>query len=340
MTKNASDIWREDVGDCSYSQVPMPIWYHDIYTTGIHRDSRFPRERYRMLKDRIQNSQNSGLIEFMSPECASKEDLLTSHDPDFIRRFLDGELGEKEVNRIGLKPWTDSFVERTLRIMGGSLSALKRVCEFGGISGNMAGGTHHSHAGFGAGYCVFNDIAVCAVKATESLGIARVAILDLDVHQGDGTATMLKDIEGALTISVHCKDNFPFRKAISDHDFPLNSGVGDVGYLEKVSECLEILEDYDPDLLLFQAGVDSLEKDGLGKMNVTRGGMRARNRMVFSYLVEKSLPCVIFMGGGYAKPISHTIDAFYDLFIDGAVANSYIQRGNKSKSRKQATGGV
>ena len=308
------------------SQMPMKIWYHDLYTTGIHSDSRFPRERYAMLKDRIQSSQSSGLIDFITPECATEEDLLISHDPGFVRRFIDGALEDKEINRIGLKPWTDLFVERTLRIIGGSLSALKHVCEFGGISGNMAGGTHHSHTDFGSGYCVFNDIALCAANAIESHGRSRVAVLDLDVHQGDGTATMLEDIDCALTISVHCKDNFPFRKAVSDYDLPLDSGDGDTRYLEKVRESLDILESYEPDLVLFQAGVDALEKDGLGKLKVTREGMKTRNRMVFSYLIEKELPCVVFMGGGYSKPISHTIDAFYDLFIDGAVADRHIQK--------------
>jgi acetoin utilization deacetylase AcuC-like enzyme len=152
-----------------------------------------------------------------------------------------------------------------------------------------------------------------------------VAIVDLDVHQGDGTATILDDSPGTLTISVHCKDNFPFRKATSDHDLPLDSGGGDLQYLEKVGEAMEIVESYKPDLVLFQAGVDALEKDGLGKLKVTREGMKARNRMVLSVIVEKAVPCVIFMGGGYSKPIKHTVDAFYDLFIDGAIANIYMQ---------------
>ncbi len=158
-----------------------------------------------------------------------------------------------------------------------------------------------------------------------------MAVLDLDVHQGDGTATMLEDIDGTLTISVHCKDNFPFRKAVSDYDLPLDSGDGDTRYLEKVRESLDILEEYEPDLILFQAGVDALEKDGLGKLKVTRAGMRTRNRMVFSFLIERKLPCVLFMGGGYSKPISHTIDAFYDLFIDSAIADRHIQKIKTSR---------
>ena len=132
------------MGEFDSSLMPMKIWYHDLYTTGIHSDSRFPRERYAMLKDRIQSSQSSGLIDFISPECATEEDLLLSHDPGFVRRFIDGALEEKEINRIGLKPWTDLFVERVLRIMGGSLSALEHVCEFGGflVTWQVAPTTH------------------------------------------------------------------------------------------------------------------------------------------------------------------------------------------------------
>lgn len=338
--KGSPNIWEDKLLVGSSGLTPMKIWYHALYTAGIHPDSRFPRERYQFVKERIQGSKYSNLIDFISPECASEKDLFIAHDVDYVRRFLDGKLGSKEMNRIGLKPWTASFIERTLRTMGGSISALKHVCEFGGISGNMAGGTHHSHADFGSGYCVFNDIAICATIAVESLGFSRVAIIDLDVHQGDGTATMLNDTLGSLTISVHCKDNFPFRKATSDHDLPLDSGNGDLGYLEKVGEALEIIERYKPDLVLFQAGVDALEKDGLGKLKVTREGMKARNRMVLSVIIEKSLPCVIFMGGGYSKPISHTVDAFYDLFIESAMANSYMQQLDSSGSWRSNNEGI
>ncbi len=338
--KDIRNIWEDRSLVGGSGLIPMKMWYHDLYTAGIHPDSRFPRERYRLVKDRIQNSKDSNLIEFISPECVAERDLLMAHDVDYVRRFVEGKLDNREVNRIGLKPWTGTFIERTLRIMGGSISAMKHVCEFGGISGNMAGGTHHSHVDFGSGYCVFNDIAICATIAIESLGFSRVAIIDLDVHQGDGTATMLNGNPGALTISVHCKDNFPFRKAISDHDLPLDSGCGDLRYLERVGEALEIIERYKPDLVLFQAGVDALEKDGLGKLKVTREGMSARNRMVLSVVMEKAVPCVIFMGGGYSKPISHTVDSFYDLFIDGAIANSYMQEMDLSRSWKTDNEGI
>ena len=244
-----------------------------------------------------------------------------AHDRDYVERFLSGSLKPGEIRRIGLEPWTDTFVPRTLRIVGGAVEALAHVTRFGGIAGNMAGGTHHSHRSFGSGYCVFNDLAICALQARDEYGYERIAILDLDVHQGDGTATILKDEEGIITISVHGEKNFPFRKAVSDYDFPLPNGTGDEGYLRAVEESLAIIEAFSPDILLFQAGVDALEFDALGNLEVSRNGMKIRNELVFSFLGCRT-PCVFFMGGGYSDPIYHTVDAFNDLFEAAAESNA------------------
>ena len=157
--------------------------------------------------------------------------------------------------------------------------------------------------------------------AIEHLGVERVAILDLDVHQGDGTATILTTEERTRTISVHCSTNFPFRKSPSDFDLPIKPNSGDATYTEKVQEAVNLCLDFKPDLILYQAGVDGLEHDHLGKLNVTREGMRARNQYVFEEMLNHRIPTVIFMGGGYSKPIGHTIDSFFDLFIDAAKWN-------------------
>jgi acetoin utilization deacetylase AcuC-like enzyme len=238
-----------------------------------------------------------------------------------VERFLSGSLESREIRRIGLEPWTDAFVPRTMRIVGGAVEALAHVTRFGGIAGNMAGGTHHSHRSFGSGYCVFNDLAICALLARDKHGYERIAVLDLDVHQGDGTATILKDEEGIITISVHGEKNFPFRKAVSDHDFPLPNGTGDQGYLHAVKESLAIIDAFSPDILLFQAGVDALEFDALGNLEVSKNGMKIRNDLVFSFL-DRRTPCVFFMGGGYSDPIDYTIDAFNDLFEGAAESNA------------------
>ena len=299
----------------------FPLWYHAIYTDGIHPEARFPRERYRMLLSRLQDCEAFAHMSLKTPEPVHRSDLLLVHDVDYVDRFLNGELEEKEQKRIGLTPWTSTMVDRTLYLMGGAVEATRHAVLHGGITGNMAGGTHHAHRDFGSGYCVFNDLAVCAMHALTSLDVRRVAVLDLDVHQGDGTATIFAHEPRVCTVSVHCQTNFPFRKAVSDHDLPLPPDSDDEIYLETVREALDICLAFEPDLMLFQAGVDGLNADALGKLNVTREGMRTRNHMVFETVRQHQLPTVIFMGGGYAKPIERSLDAFYDLFTAGAEWN-------------------
>ena len=300
----------------------MPIWYHPIYTEGIHPDARFPRERYVELINRLKSLRNSNQFFFLEPNKASRSELVIGHDPYYVDNFLNGKLSDKEIKRIGLTPWTPKLIPRTLRLMGGAIAALNHVVENGGIAGNMAGGTHHAHYDFGSGYCIFNDLAVCALLALQKHNYERVAILDLDVHQGDGTATILQNIDGALTISLHCQENFPFRKAVIDHDLELEANSSDEQFLQKVNQAIDIAIKFNPQLILYQAGVDGLATDALGKLNITREGMNERNKLVFEMAVKHSIPTVVFMGGGYSKPISHTIDAFCDLFTAAAEANN------------------
>ena len=236
----------------------MPVWYHETYTEGIDTSARFPRDRYILLRERLDDLHGTGLIQILSPEPVDRDTLLIAHEQDYVERFLSSSLDPKEIRRIGLEPWTNAFVPRTMRIIGGAVEALAHVTRFGGVAANLAGGTHHSHRSFGSGYCVFNDIAICALLARDEHAYERIAVLDLDVHQGDGTATILEGEEGIITISVHGEKNFPFRKAKSDHDFPLPNGTGDEGYLRAVKESLSIIEDFSPEILLFQAGVDAL----------------------------------------------------------------------------------
>ena len=252
----------------------LPIWYHSIYTDGIHPDARFPRDRYTKLVEKLLYSKFAPNIDIRTPEKISRQNLLLAHDENYVDKFLNGELDEKQIKRIGLTPWTPEIIPRTLTLMGGAVSALEYVIENGGIAANLAGGTHHAHREFGSGYCIFNDLAVCAIMALENINFNRIAILDLDVHQGDGTATIFEDLESVLTISVHCSKNFPFRKTHSDFDLELEPGTEDEEYLEVVKKAIQITTNFNPDLILFQAGVDGLKSDALGKLNITREGMR------------------------------------------------------------------
>ena len=297
------------------------LWYHPLYTDGIHDEARFPKYRYQKLLARLEESEQFKQITIRTPEPISRDSLLLAHDATYVDAFLEEQLDEKEMRRIGLTPWTPKMIERTLCLTGGAVEATMHAVKHGGITGNMAGGTHHSHREFGSGYCVFNDLAISALYALDHLGVKRVAIVDLDVHQGDGTATILSNEERTRTISVHCSTNFPFRKSVSDFDFSIEPGSGDVAYMKKVREAVNVCLDFEPDLVLYQAGVDGLENDHLGKLNVTKEGMRTRNQYVFDEMLNHQIPTVIFMGGGYSKPIEHTIDAFYDLFTDASIWN-------------------
>ena len=240
-------------------------------------------------------------------------------------------LSEEETRRIGLRPWTDDIAARTLHLMGGSLQALELVLEHGGLVGNMAGGTHHAFRDHGSGYCIFNDLAICALHALQSLNINRVLILDLDVHQGDGTAAILSGHPDVVTCSIHGDKNFPFVKQHSDLDIALPIDSGDTAYLYALDSALERLPINEFDLLLYQAGVDPLEVDRLGKLAVSRDGLDRRNRRVLASAHAAGVPTVIFMGGGYAQPITPTIDAFEDLFT--AAAELMFASSAKSNSR-------
>ena len=325
MTSNIDES-KNDHPTASHKQSNhrLSIWYHPLYTDGIHPDARFPRERYTKLVEKLESPKYNDKFIIKQPSKASRNQLIIAHDPNYVDNFLNQNLTEKEIKRIGLTPWTPDIIPRTLLLMGGAIAALEHVMENGGIAGNMAGGTHHAHYDFGSGYCIFNDLAVCSLLALSKYQLTKVVVIDFDVHQGDGTATILQDVEEVLTISVHCQKNFPFRKSKSDYDLDLPANAGDEEILSMVTKALDITKEFNPDLILFQAGVDGLATDALGKLDISRQGMSKRNEMVFDLAAKHSIPTVVFMGGGYSEPISHTIDAFGDLFTSAYHANNQI----------------
>jgi acetoin utilization deacetylase AcuC-like enzyme len=293
----------------------LPLYYHPIYTDGIDPSARFPRERYRLLAERLAGHPN---IEFRSPRRATRAEIIRAHAPAYVDAFLSNTLAPDAIRRIGLRPWTPAIVERTLRLTGGSLQALEHVLKHGGIAGNMAGGTHHAYHECGSGYCIFNDVALCALTALRQPEIQRVLILDLDVHQGDGTAAILTDCKEAFTCSIHCESNFPFRKQQSDLDVHLADATGDADYLACLDRTLAKIQPEQYDLILYQAGVDPLQEDALGQLALTREGLAQRNQRIFQLHHQHQIPLVIFMGGGYAKPIEKSVDCFEDLFTAAA----------------------
>ena len=183
----------------------------------------------------------------------------------------------------------------------------------------MAGGTHHAFYELGSGYCIFNDLAICALKCFEDYqSINNIIIIDLDVHQGDGTASIFSEVKNVFTFSMHCDSNFPLKKMKSNIDIPLKKGTGDEQYINILKKNLQNIEQMEFDIIFFQAGVDILNEDSMGHLNLTKKGIKQRNELILKLSEKKKIPLVIFMGGGYSKPISHTVNSFVDLFLQSA----------------------
>jgi acetoin utilization deacetylase AcuC-like enzyme len=304
----------------------LNIYYHPLYTDGIDSKSRFPRERYKLIYELLQESDSKELINFISSPICKKEDLLLAHDKIFVEKFLTNTLSTQEKRKIGLQPWNNHIIERTMRIMGGSVSAVDSAIK-GSISANMAGGTHHAFHHYGAGYCVFNDLAVSAYVAKRDFNIQKILIIDLDVHQGDGTASILKEDKNTFTFSMHSEKNYPLKKEKSDLDISLLKDTNDSTYLEILEKNLKKLENVKSEMIFFQAGVDTLKSDNLGYLSLSHSGLKIRNKMILQFAEKRENPIVVFMGGGYSRPIDDTVLAFRDLFIQCAL---YAQK-NKVK---------
>ena len=299
----------------------MNLYYHRLYTDGIDSSSSFPRERYRLIKERLEKSDRASLIKIKESRRADIRYAYKAHSKEYVNRFLNGMLSEKEIREIGLKPWTHNIIDRTLFITGGSLCALNDLIEGAPISGNMAGGTHHAQYNKGSGFCIFNDLAICAMKAIETTRFKDVLILDLDVHQGDGTAQITKNTSSIYTFSMHCKQNYPFKKQKSDLDVEIESGTKDEEYLRALSYNLNRIKDINSDIIFYQAGVDALYSDRYGKLKLSLEGIKKRDNLVFEFAKQRKNPVLIFMGGGYSEPIDETVNAFESLFCRASLYN-------------------
>ena len=297
----------------------IEIYYHPIYTSGISKSSNFPRDRYQLIYDSLSNDKYSDNVHFITSEKIKIEHLYRAHEKEYVNNFINDKLSKSQKRKIGLRPWTSKIVDRTLFITGGSLQALQSTIK-NGISANLAGGTHHAHYDFGSGYCIFNDLAVCAYYCkTHYKNHQNILIIDLDVHQGDGTASILKKENSVFTFSMHCETNFPLIKKKSDLDVSLEKGIKDDKYLDILSSNLKLLEKVKTDIVFFQAGVDSLDTDALGHMKLSHQGLKKRNAMILEFCKNRNYPILVFMGGGYSKPIDDTVKAFKQLFLQCSV---------------------
>jgi acetoin utilization deacetylase AcuC-like enzyme len=270
---------------------------------------RFPMEKYRLLREKLLRDGVVDPAQLVPAPAAREEDLLLAHDRRYVEGLRNNTLPEKELRPIGLT-WSPQLLHRSYASVGGFVAATDRALA-DGFSALLAGGTHHAHADRGEGYCVFNDFAVAALRL-RALGKARrILIIDLDVHQGNGNSSILGGRDDVFILSVHGERNFPFRKIPSTLDVALPAGTGDEAYLEALDRALGEIA-FDPDVIFYQAGVDNLREDVLGTFDLTFEGLRARDRRVFEFATGR--PLALAIGGGYAKPIELTVEAYANTF--------------------------
>lgn len=283
----------------------MKAFYADHYVLPLPAGHRFPMEKYKKLRDLV--SQVDG-VQLENAPTVTDTQILYAHDASYLIKVLQGSLSPQEQQEIGF-PWSVQMVERSRRSAGATLAASKIALKEG-IAANLAGGTHHAYRNKGSGFCVFNDSAIAARALQKEIHPKlKVAIIDLDVHQGNGTAAILENDSTIFTFSMHGENNFPFTKEVSDLDIGLPDNTGDESYLTALHQGLEILNTrFRPDFIIYVAGADPHEGDRLGKLSISTDGMRQRDECVFQFGLDRQIPLAFSMAGGYGKEIQSTVD--------------------------------
>ena len=283
----------------------MKIFSINDYLFSLPEGHRFPLEKYRMLEQQVR-AQLVPPGKVLVPDAATRAELLLAHTREYLDAVFAGSLSEKAIRRIGL-PWSPELVERSRRSVGGTIAAARAALEEG-VAASLSGGTHHACSDHGQGFCVFNDVAV-ALRVLRAEGrLHRALVLDCDVHQGNGTAEILKADPDFITFSIHGENNFPFRKIPGDYDIALPDGIGDEVYLDALEPAAEYaLAQANPDLLIYLAGADPYIGDRLGRLNLTMGGLLRRDRLVLDLVEHAGVPVVIVMSGGYGREVADTV---------------------------------
>jgi len=281
----------------------LPIVYHPDYVVPLPDGHRFPMQKFCMLRDRLLTDRVADPHQFHQPEYPPTEWLELVHTPEYVRAYCTGTLDPKAQRRIGL-PWSPALVRRTCTAVGGTILTAKLALEQG-LACNTAGGTHHAFPSYGSGFCIFNDLAIAARLLLQSGHVQKVLIVDLDVHQGDGTALIFQDDPHVFTFSMHCEVNFPGTKQKSDLDVSLPIGMEDDDYLKTLDRYLpDLLTQVKPDLVLYDAGVDPHVGDRLGKLALTDSGIYRREMQVFNTCLAYGVAIACVIGGGYADDLA------------------------------------
>lgn len=301
----------------------MDAFYADHFVLPLPPGHRFPMAKYAWLRERI--AQRLTGVRIVEAPAATDEMLTLAHTAAYVRQVCDGSLPVAVQKDIGF-PWSPAMVERSRRSVGASVAALQAALQ-DGAAVNLAGGTHHAHAAAGAGFCVFNDVMVAIRQTQRSERLAgrdlQVLVIDLDVHQGDGTAAIAAEDPSVFTLSLHGKDNYPFVRQVSDLDVELPSGCEDTAYLQALQGALEQVDvRFRPDAVFYVAGADIHVDDRLGKLNVSAAGMAQRDERVMRWCLNRNLPVAMCMAGGYGRDLS----AMVDLQVESVACLARFQR--------------
>ena len=288
------------------------VFSTDHYPLPLPPEHRFPETKYRLLRQKLVDDEIVSMDQILPARMASVEELCLAHSAEYVRDFESGEVDPQIVKRIGL-PWSPELYRRSAASVGGALMAIEAALR-DGAAGCLAGGTHHAHEDRGEGYCVFNDLAVGARWLKLKFPKMKVAIVDLDVHQGNGNSSILANDKDVYVASIHGAKNYPFKKIPSSFDIALPDGVEDKAYLEAVALLLENVSAFQPDYVFYQMGVDPLKEDKLGKMNLTFDGLMKRDQMVFDFCLARGCPVSLALGGGYADPIDLSVQAYANTY--------------------------
>lgn len=294
------------------NHMKFKVFYADTYEVPLPDKHRFPMDKYRLIREGLIAARILSEDELFEAPLADENLIKSVHCPNYFEAIKNQTLEHRKARKVGL-PLTPEMFQRTLGSMGGFLAAVEESLK-DGFSASLSGGTHHAHYDSGEGFCFFNDFAVAVNKILQLRPQSKILILDLDVHQGNGNATMLKDNPNAYVISFHGKKNYPFIKPDSDMDVEFVEGTSDDEYLSKLNEVLENLPKDQFTHLLYQAGTDSLFSDSFGSLKLTFNGLKSRDQMVFEFAKNLEIPTTMALGGGYADPITDTVQATLNTY--------------------------
>ena len=291
----------------------LKVAWNEHYAHELPEGHRFPMEKYVLLPQQLLHEGTMERENFFNPSEVSEERVLRIHTREYLDKLLKKRLTRKEERATGF-PLSDKLVKRELIITQGTIEAVDHAFE-NGVSANIAGGTHHAFRDRGEGFCLLNDIAIGSAYAIEEMGLKQILVVDLDVHQGNGTAKIFEEDSRVFTFSLHGEKNYPLRKENSDLDIALPDGTEDQEYLEILHKTLpELISDVRPELIFFQSGVDVLESDKLGRLALTLQGCKKRDEIVFNETKKHGIPVVFNMGGGYSKKIAVIIEAHANTY--------------------------